>query len=90
MGPGTNPGGGPMMQGSGMGAGPGGYMGQQGYGEPNKGYINQGMYGRATGGYSGGPGGYGGRWVRKVHRGRGDTRAEGLEGGGYGEEGMEE
>lgn len=62
MGPGTNPGGGPMMQGSGMGAGPGGYMGQQGYGEPNKGYINQGMYGRATGGYSGGPGGYGGSY----------------------------
>lgn len=67
MGPGANPGGGPMMQGPGgpgMAGGPGGYMGQQGYGEPSKGYMNQGMYGRTTGGYAGGPGGYTGRWVR--------------------------
>lgn len=66
MGPGANPGGGPMMQGPGapgMAGGPGGYMGQQGYGEPNKGYMNQGMYTRTTGGYPGGPGGYAGRWV---------------------------
>lgn len=66
MGPGANPGGGPMMQGPGgpgMAGGHGGYMGQQGYGEPNKGYMNQGMYGRTTGGYAGGPGGYTGRWV---------------------------
>ncbi|XP_035513992.1 zinc finger MIZ domain-containing protein 2-like [Morone saxatilis] len=66
MGPGGNPGGGPMMQGPGgpgMAGGPGGYMGQQGYGEPSKGYMNQGMYGRTTGGYAGGPGGYTGRWV---------------------------
>lgn len=66
MGPGANPGGGPMMQGPGapgMAGGPGGYMGQQGYGEPNKGYINQGMYTRTSGGYPGGPGGYAGRWV---------------------------
>lgn len=66
MGPGANPGGGPMMQGPGgpgMAGGPGGYMGQQGYGEPGKGYMNQGMYGRTTGGYAGGPGGYTGRWV---------------------------
>uniref|UniRef100_A0A3Q0R6E3 Zinc finger MIZ-type containing 2 n=1 Tax=Amphilophus citrinellus TaxID=61819 RepID=A0A3Q0R6E3_AMPCI len=61
MGPGANPGGGPMMQGPGgpgMAGGPGGYMGQQGYGEPSKGYMNQGMYGRTGGGYAGGPGGY--------------------------------
>lgn len=70
MGPGANPGGGPMMQGPGgpgMAGGPGGYMGQQGYGEPSKGYINQGMYGRTTGGYAGGPGGYTGRWVSHPH-----------------------
>lgn len=66
MGPGANPGGGPMMQGPGgpgMASGPGGYMGQQAYGEPSKGYMNQGMYGRAGGGYAGGPGGYTGRCV---------------------------
>lgn len=66
MGPGANPGGGPMMQGPGgpgMAGGPGGYMGQQGYGEPSKGYLNQGMYGRTSGGYAGGPGGYTGRCV---------------------------
>lgn len=66
MGPGANPGGGPMMQGPGgpgMTGGPGGYMGQQGYAEPSKGYMNQGMYGRTSGGYAGGPGGYTGRWV---------------------------
>lgn len=65
MGPGSNPGGGPMMQGPagpGMAGGPGGYMGQQGYGEPTKGYMNQGMYGRPTGGYAGGPGGYTGSY----------------------------
>lgn len=66
MGPGANPGGGPMMQGpggSGMAGGPGGYMGQQGYGEPSKDYMTQGMYGRTGGAYTGGPGGYTGRWV---------------------------
>lgn len=42
---------------------PGGYMGQQGFGEPSKGYVNQGMYNRSSGGYTGGPGGYTGRWV---------------------------
>lgn len=70
MGPGANPGGGPMMQGPGgpgMAGGPGGYMGQQGYGEPSKGYMNQGMYGRTSGGYAGGPGGYTGRWVSHPH-----------------------
>lgn len=66
MGPGGNPGGGPMMQGPGgpgMTGGHGGYMGQPGYAEPNKGYVNQGMYNRQGGGYAGGPGGYPGRWV---------------------------
>uniref|UniRef100_A0A3Q3X8Q5 SP-RING-type domain-containing protein n=1 Tax=Mola mola TaxID=94237 RepID=A0A3Q3X8Q5_MOLML len=66
MGPGANPGGGPMMQGPGgpgMAGGPGGYMGQQGYGEPSKGYVSQGLYGRTPGGYAGGPGGFTGRWV---------------------------
>ncbi|XP_056139307.1 zinc finger MIZ domain-containing protein 2 isoform X2 [Lampris incognitus] len=65
MGPGANPGGGPMLQGpggAGMGPGPGGYMGQQGYPEPNKGYLGQGMYGRPSGGYPGGPPGYGGSY----------------------------
>ncbi|XP_056447906.1 zinc finger MIZ domain-containing protein 2 [Gadus chalcogrammus] len=65
MGPGNNPGGGPMMQGPGgpgMGGPPGGYMGQQGYPEPNKGYMGQGMYGRSSGGYPGGAPGYGGSY----------------------------
>lgn len=65
MGPGSNQGGGPMMQGPGgpgMSGGHGGYMGQPGYAEPNKGYVNPGMYNRPAGGYAGGPGGYPGRW----------------------------
>ncbi|KAM7390963.1 hypothetical protein PAMP_021686 [Pampus punctatissimus] len=76
MGPGANPGGGPMMQGPGgpgMAGGPGGYMGQQGYGEPSKGYLNQGMYGRATGGYAGGPGGYAGSYPSNPGGSRGSA-----------------
>uniref|UniRef100_A0A1A7YW67 SP-RING-type domain-containing protein n=1 Tax=Iconisemion striatum TaxID=60296 RepID=A0A1A7YW67_9TELE len=76
MGPGTNPGGGPMMQGPGgpgMAAGPGGYMGQPGYGEPSKGYINQGMYGRTSGGYGGGPGGYSGSYPSNPGGSRGSA-----------------
>uniref|UniRef100_A0A1A8L3B4 SP-RING-type domain-containing protein n=2 Tax=Nothobranchius TaxID=28779 RepID=A0A1A8L3B4_9TELE len=76
MGPGTNPGGGPMMQGPGgpgMAGGPGGYMGQPGYGEPSKGYINQGMYSRSSGGYGGGPGGYSGSYPSNPGGSRGSA-----------------
>ncbi|KAM9858382.1 zinc finger MIZ domain-containing protein 2-like isoform 2-T2 [Aulostomus maculatus] len=76
MGPGANPGGGPMMQGPvgpGMASGPGGYMGQQGYAEPNKGYLNQGMYGRTSGGYAGGPGGYTGSYPSNPSGSRGSA-----------------
>lgn len=76
MGPGANPGGGPMMQGpggSGMSGGPGGYMGQQGYGEPSKGYMTQGMYGRTGGAYAGGPGGYTGSYPSNPGASRGSA-----------------
>ncbi|XP_029365499.1 zinc finger MIZ domain-containing protein 2-like isoform X4 [Echeneis naucrates] len=76
MGPGANPGGGPMMQGPGgpsMAGGPGGYMGQQGYGEPGKGYVNQGMYSRTPGGYAGGPGGYTGSYPSNPGASRGSA-----------------
>ncbi|XP_023130106.1 zinc finger MIZ domain-containing protein 2-like isoform X3 [Amphiprion ocellaris] len=76
MGPGANPGGGPMMQGPGgpgLAGGPGGYLGQQGYGEPSKSYMNQGMYGRSTGGYAGGPGGYQGSYPSNPGGSRGSA-----------------
>nr|XP_057928114.1 zinc finger MIZ domain-containing protein 2-like isoform X3 [Doryrhamphus excisus] len=74
MGPGANQPGGPMMQGpggAGMAGGPGGYMGQQSYGEPTKAYLNQGVYGRPSGGYVGGPGGYGGSYPSNPSGSRG-------------------
>ncbi|XP_037536751.1 zinc finger MIZ domain-containing protein 2 [Nematolebias whitei] len=76
MGPGNNPGGGPMMQGPGgpgMAGGPGGYMGQPGYSEPSKGYMNQGVYGRTSGGYAGGPGGYAGSYPSNPGGSRGSA-----------------
>ncbi|XP_029017705.1 zinc finger MIZ domain-containing protein 2-like [Betta splendens] len=76
LGPGANPGGGPMMQGPGgpsMASGPGGYMGQQGYGEAAKGYMNQGMYGRSSGGYGAGPAGYTGSFPSNPGGSRGSA-----------------